>query len=103
MNLPLPMLLLELHGRLGRIRILSIDRILLEALVVGLRVLDLVSGGLCIPMDLVLLVSGYLSVYIQEEAMRIKRRDSLSCFTRWSIWTESSHISTTKYPPHMSP
>jgi len=60
------MLLLGLHGHLGRIRIPSIDRILLEGLVVGLRVLDLVLGDLYIRTDLGVLALGYLSVYIQE-------------------------------------
>ena len=73
MNLPLPMLHLGLHGRLGRIRILSIDRILLAVLAVGLRVLDLVLGDLYIQMDLGVLALGYLLVYIQEEAMMIKK------------------------------
>jgi hypothetical protein len=61
MNLLLPMLLLGSHGRLGRIRILSIDRILLVRLEGGLRVLDRVLGDLHIPMDLGVLVLGYLS------------------------------------------
>jgi hypothetical protein len=60
MNLLLPMLLLELHGRLDRIRILSIDRILLVELVGDLRVLDRVLGDLYIRMDLGVLVLGYL-------------------------------------------
>jgi len=58
MILLLPMLLLVSHGRLDRIRILSIDRILLVELVGDLRVLDRVLGGLYIRMDLGVLILG---------------------------------------------
>ena len=50
------MLLLESRGHWGRIRIHAIVRILLVMLVVGLRVLDRVLGGLCIIRGLGVLV-----------------------------------------------
>jgi hypothetical protein len=73
MNHPPPKLLLGSHGRLGRIRILSIDRILLVELVVGPRALDRVLGDLYIRMGLGVLVWGYLlALSLTEGSVSVK-------------------------------